>query len=191
MSTLLRQTAIFLNTKAGFLVLLATMAVFILVFIILSRVVVKKQYRGQFVVLATLVSVSLAFFVMTFAFRKSGSVSADVVPRLWIAGILACAVYLLAVILRGTESPDPSGGSLLPPIRYILICLAYLLIMPWLGFFIGSVIFLVAGMLVLSYRKWFVILCVSVGWLAFSYLLFYKLLFVPLPMGKILETIIG
>jgi hypothetical protein len=191
MSTLLRKTALYLNTPTGFFVLLATVAAFVVVFILLSRVVVRKEYRGQFVVLATLVFVALSFFVMTFGFRKSGSVSADVVPRLWILGILACAVYLLVIMLRGTEDPDPTGGALVPPIRYILICLAYLLAMPYLGFFIGSVVFLVTGMLVLSYRKWIVILSVSAGWLAFSYLLFYRLLFVPLPMGKILEAILG
>lgn len=191
MSTVLRQSAVYLNSATGFYVLLATVAVFVVVFLLVSRVAVRKEYRGQFVLLCTLVFVSLAFFVMTFGFRKSGSVSADVVPRLWIAGILACAVYLLVIMLRGTEDPDPAGGNIVPPIRYILICLAYLLAMPWLGFFIGSVVFLVTGMLVLSYRKWLVIVSVSVGWLAFAYFLFYKLLFVPLPMGKILEAFIG
>jgi hypothetical protein len=156
-----------------------------------SRFFLKKEYRGQFVVLVALVYVSVVFFIMTFGFRKSGSVSAAAVPRLWIFGILACCTYLLVIMIRGTEAPDPSSSSFLKPIQYILLCLVYVILIPYLGFFIASLAFLVIGIVILSYRKWLVIIGIAVGWLAFSYFLFYKLLFVPLPEGLLIKLLQG
>jgi len=181
----------FLNSKTGLLVVSGVFLAYLIIGYIAAKPLAKKHYRGQFVVILALIFVSILFLIITYSFRKSGVVHSGVIPRLWIFGILACCVYLLITIFTGKESPDPEGGSLQRPIIFILVTLTYIVLMPYLGFFIASFVFLAAAIIMLEYRRWGVILAVSAGWIAFNYFLFYKLLFVPFPQGIILKLLQG
>lgn len=181
----------FLNSKTGLLVVLGVFLVYLIIGYIAAKPLAKKHYRGQFVVILALIFISILFLIITYSFRKSGVVHSGVIPRIWIFGILACCIYLLISIFSGKESPDPEAGSLQRPLIFILVTLIYIVLMPFVGFFLASFIFLIVGIVILEYRKWGVILAVSVGWIAFNYFLFYKLLFVPFPQGIILKILQG
>lgn len=181
----------FLNSKTGLLVVVGVFLLYLLIGYLAVKPLAKRQYRGQFVVILALIYISILFLIITYSFRKSGVVHSGVIPRIWIFGILACSVYLLITIFTGKESPDPEAGSLRRPIIFILTTLVYIMLMPYLGFFIASFIFLILAILLLEYRRWGVILAVSAGWIIFNYLLFYRLLFVPFPQGIILKMLQG
>jgi hypothetical protein len=71
------------------------------------------------------------------------------------------------------------------------ITLAYLVLIILVGYFIASVIFLAVAMTLLTYRRRSVILAISGGWLVFSYVIFYRVLYVPLPRGLLITMLFG
>jgi putative tricarboxylic transport membrane protein len=61
--------------------------------------------------------------------------------------------------------------------------IAYLFLMPLLGYFLATSLFAVGLMMALDRKRWISILLVSLGWIVFAYFIFYRLLCVPLPLG--------
>ncbi len=59
--------------------------------------------------------------------------------------------------------------------------IVYILVLPYIGFFIATSIFLPLTMLAMGYRRLKVIILSCIGILAFVYLLFVELFGVPLP----------
>jgi hypothetical protein len=163
--------------------------------ILAGRIAIKrsgcKEYAGQAVVIMALALVSALFLVLTLWFPVRGEVSAAVVPRLWILGIFACLAYLAVKILRKTEAPDEAAGDLPLPLKFMAVTVGYIALMVLVGYFIASFFFLIVTMSLLSYRRRVVILVVSAGWMVFSYLVFYRVLFVPLPQGIIIRALFG
>ena len=77
------------------------------------------------------------------------------------------------------------------PIKFIAATVGYIVLMVLVGYFIASLAFLAVTMTLLSYRRRLVILAISCGWMVFSYLVFYRVLFVPLPQGLLINTLFG
>ncbi len=69
------------------------------------------------------------------------------------------------------------------------LVVVYYFAMDYLGYFLSSFLFLVIAMYMLSYRKPLTILLVGTGWVLFSYLVFYKFLYIQLPLGLIEDFI--
>jgi hypothetical protein len=186
-----KQLGVFLNSTTGIWVLCAAL----LVLLFAGRVVMKrsrgKEYSGQVMVIMALALVSAYFLVLTFWFPVRGEVSAAVVPRLWILGIFACLAYLAVKIIGKTETPDEAAGDLPLPLRFMAVTAGYIVLMVLVGYFIASFFFLVVTMTLLSYRRRVVMLAVSAGWMVFSYLVFYRVLFVPLPQGIVIRALFG
>lgn len=153
----------------------------------------KSSYKGQILVLVGLVYVSLLFFLLSLAFPVKGQVSAGVTPRLWIAGILLCVLYLAVQLKKGKEKPDPSvpGSQLTMVFLFIALCLGYLGIIDIVGFFPASILFLLIGMRLLSYTQPIGLVALSIGWLVFLYVVFYSLLSVPFPEGILFPYLLG
>jgi len=176
-----------MNTPQGLLFIIIVFIGYLFLSGFAIKKAMPKEYRGQTLVIFALIYISIVFLLITYSFRKSGQVTAAMLPRLWIFGILACCVYLLINILRKKESRDPESGSFKLPLLYITASIIYVAVMPLLGFFIASFIFLVASILMLHYRRWFIIMLISIGWIAFNYILFYRLFFVSFPQGFLLN----
>ena len=70
---------------------------------------------------------------------------------------------------------------------FIGVTIAYLLIMQIVGYYISTLLFLISVMYFLSYRKYVTMFAVSGGWLLFAYLVFQRMLYIPLPQGKLIE----
>ncbi len=186
-----KQVGIFLNSMSGFW----TIGAGILILLLIGRAILLKYagrtYLNQALILEALFLSSLVLLALTWWFPVRGEVPAAVVPRLWIAGIFACIAYLTTRMIRKTESPDTVGGDIALPIKFIAITIAYIVLMNLIGYFAASIIFIVVAMPMLSYRRPLVIAAVSAGWTAFSYLIFYRLLFVSLPEGILIKALFG
>jgi hypothetical protein len=79
--------------------------------------------------------------------------------------------------------PELSMGQLRYPLTGFLFIAAYLIAMPFIGFFISSAVFLVAFICYLGYRRIPVILAIVFGLEGFIYFLFVKMLMTRLPAG--------
>lgn len=141
-----------------------------------------RPYLGNILVSSTLIALSLVFFFFTFDFRVEEAGPA-VIPRLYLFLILLLSGYVLVQIFRGKEEAVPAvrQRKLLASVMAALI--AYFLLLPFLGYFLGSFLLVVALLHLLGYPKKWMIYVIAAGWVLFSYFAFYKLLYIQLPLG--------
>lgn len=153
----------------------------------------KKEYTGRIVFPVIFMEIASLFLILLLGFpRNTGdNVGPGVVPFLWIIGIYVFSIILLIQALMGYEEKDPKWGHLKVVIPYFIFTILYLFLMQIIGYFIATIFFLIGGMYYLTYRNWKVMISLTAGWLIFSYLAFYKLLYVPLPKGRLISWIFG
>lgn len=188
-----RELGIFLNSTNGLWVLLAIMAAFLVGMVPVVKRVFGKEYLGQSLILLGMLYLAGVFFFLSLWFRppRLGGVPSTVIPRIWIVGILLVVAYLFGRIKTKHEEQDPASGDLRRVLMFTVSVVIYLLAMVFLGYYISSFLYLAYGMWSLSYRRWPVILGVTVGWVAASYFVFYRLLYVSLPRGSLIIALFG
>lgn len=119
--------------------------------------------------------------------------SAGSFPMAASALMLVCSLIIVA---QAVKMPPPPGHAslaskfmkqLLPPtlLLFTLALVAYMLTLEWLGFVVGSYLFLVAGMAILGSRRWVFNAAVAAGMLAAIYVVFQTAFSVVLPTGKL------
>ena len=141
---------------------------------------------------AILIVIGLFFYYLTFNFPQ-GSVTKSVgpasIPRIWIFTLLFFSGWQLVKTFRfGDElETDNQGQRIGLVLGFIGMMILYLGIIKFVGYFISTLLFLVGGILALSYRKYIFIALSSVGFILFAYLFFFKMLQIPLPMGVLFE----
>jgi len=147
----------------------------------------RKQYLGNILVLCSMIAFALVLFAITFSFPMEEAGPA-VVPYLWVFWtILLCSVILWQ-LFRGTGKPDPESGRLLFLASVISLLIAYYFAIGFIGYFLSSFLFLVIVMHLLAYPKKRTIYFVAGGWVLFSYVVFYRALYIQLPLGRLFEN---
>ena len=63
------------------------------------------------------------------------------------------------------------------------ILIVYFFVMPYIGYFLSTFLFIVLMLHLLSYPKKTLIYVIAGGWCLASYLVFYRLLYIQLPLG--------
>ncbi len=144
----------------------------------------KKDYAGQAIVPLMMIALSLLFWAITFSF-PSEEAGPAVVPRLWIFWSVLLAGILLVFCFTGKTDKDPRKGRLGFLLTGVILTIVYFFAIEILGYFISSFLFLALLMYLLSFRKPLVVFLVCTGWVLFSYIIFYKLLYIQLPLGFI------
>ena len=139
-------------------------------------------HLGNICLPSGLMALALLFFVMTFSFPEE-EVGPAVVPHLWIFWTIVLCGAILVQVVRRKDKPDPAAGRLGFLALVVLMLAAYYFAMQLMGYFLSTFLFLVLLMQVLGYRKKVVMVTVAGGWVGFSYVVFYKLLFIQLPLG--------
>lgn len=195
----------------GVLVLINLAAAF---FLARSR---PRKQLGEIMIPFFLISLCLLFFLVTFVFPPSTNVGPAVVPRLWVAVLVPLNLFLAVRALvrkpavEVLDDDTSAGGEPHETVRpgstpeqedkvveipgtkmvfvFAALLLVYILAMSWLGYFISSFVFVFLGMYLLGYRRYVVSVPISLGWILFSYLVFYRLLYVPLPAGRLFEML--
>ncbi len=182
----------FLEKGPGFKVLLAVLAAILIVVTLLVLKSSKKQYAGRLIIPVFFMEFATLFGILALGFPKRGDeVGPGVVPFLWIIGIFGFSVLLLIRALIGHEDKDPVWGRIGKVSIFITMTILYLLVMQVIGYYLATIIYLVTGMYYLAYRNWKVMISMTAGWVLFSYFAFYRLLYVPLPRGLLIEWIFG
>ena len=141
-----------------------------------------RPYLGNILLPAYLIVLSLVFWIFTLDFPEDVA-GAAVIPRLYIFLILILSSILLLQIFRGKEKAVPPLERKGFLFLVMAILIAYFLAMPWMGYFLSTFLFIVLLMHMLSYKKKGRIWLIAGGWVIFSYFLFYKLLYIQLPLG--------
>jgi tripartite-type tricarboxylate transporter receptor subunit TctC len=149
-----------------------------------------REHRVEVLIIAGLASVAVLFLVLTAAFPPPNAVDRlgpSGVPRLWLAILMPLLVVQFAVTARSRlklkkrEEAVPHGRGLLA--GFVALLLAYVAAIPLLGYVAATVPFVPASMLLLGYRKAWVVAAVTAGWCLFAAWVFRDLLHVALPQG--------
>ncbi len=146
------------------------------------RISRMRPYLGNILLPVCLIVLSLVFWVFTYEFREEVAGPA-VIPRLYLILIVVLSGILLLQIFRGKEEAVPKLERKGFLFLAMAIFIAYFLVMPWMGYFLSTFLFIVLMMHILSYRRKGLSWLIAGGWVIFSYFLFYKLLYIQLPLG--------
>lgn len=142
-----------------------------------------KQRLVNILIPCILIAVSLIFLALTFGFTRQEEAGPALIPRLWIYLIVVLSGIILWQVLRGRDkvAPKIERPGLLVLVMAALI--GYFVAMPFLGYFLSTFLFIVLLLNVLSYPKKWLIYVIAGGWCLASYLVFYKLFYIQLPLG--------
>ena len=147
-----------------------------------------REYAGQTIIPLIMIVFSLVLWVKTLGFPTEDAGPA-LIPVLWVFWLILLSVTILFFCFTGRIDKDPKRGRIFFLGLGVGLVVVYYFAMDYLGYFISSFLFLATAMYMLSYRKPLTIFLVGTGWVLFSYLIFYKLLYIQLPLGLIEDFI--
>ncbi|MEA3287465.1 MAG: tripartite tricarboxylate transporter substrate-binding protein [Candidatus Marinimicrobia bacterium] len=166
--------------------------ILVMIWLLCSYGVYRSAYAaivGRVIVIGFFLVVSILFLVQSLNFPNSTAVGPAAVPRLWIYMLIPLNLLLLFKTFRNVAEVSESGPRVDIVLNFIGFLVVYLLLMQVIGYFLSTFGFVIVGLYYLGYRKWRNIFIISGGWILFSYLIFYKTLYVPLPLGTIFESL--
>ena len=146
-----------------------------------------QRFIGNLILPSVVLVISLVFYYLALDFPDQEEVGPAVVPYLWIAFTVFFCVILIIQSLRKTIAPDPKSGRIAHVWLYAGWLVAYLVSIQIMGYYSSSFIFLCTSMYMMGYRKLPVIITIAFLWLVFTYFIFAKLLYIPLPMDPMLS----
>jgi putative tricarboxylic transport membrane protein len=174
---------------SGFPLLLLTIG-FIVILAVFGLLIYRSSVShilGRVMVIGFFLIVSIVLYLQTLTFPANSEVGPAVVPRLWILMIIPLSLLLLFRTFKRQEKVEANGPRMDIVLVFIGFLVVYLLVMNYIGYFISTFLFIVVGMLYLGYKNQKVTFIVATSWIVFSYVIFYKILFVSLPLGKLFE----
>jgi putative tricarboxylic transport membrane protein len=139
-----------------------------------------------------IIGASVFFYTLTFQFQQVPGfekMGPDFWPRLTLIGVVFLSLVILLRSLRGRQrdaEPNP-GQEEKKNIKGVFICgiilFCFLFFISYLGFLITA--FICTGLLIyaLGERNKLVIVATSLGMVTVIYIIFGKLMYVPMPRG--------
>ncbi|MBL6945028.1 MAG: tripartite tricarboxylate transporter TctB family protein [Rhodospirillales bacterium] len=151
----------------------------------------QRSFVGNLLIPLVLLALIALYFFETFEYPVQEDVGPAAVPYLWMLFTTGFCAYLVVRALRRKGKPDPVPGRIgLVAISALWLAL-YLFAIQTVGYFVSTFVFLVVSIYALTYRKLWVIFGLAAGWLVFSYFIFFKLLYIPLPIGPLMKPFLG
>lgn len=148
-----------------------------------------NKYVGNLLIPIIILACAAVLFSQSLDFPPQEDVGAEVIPHLWIFFIILFCVYLIVATVRRKVRPDPVPGHIGHVFLFITWLTIYLFAAEHIGYFISTFVFMAVSMYSLTYRRHVVIFSVSMGWTVFSYVIFYRLLYIQLPMNNLLKPL--
>ncbi|MCL2410744.1 MAG: tripartite tricarboxylate transporter substrate-binding protein [Treponema sp.] len=182
------QLGVFMNPLFQILLFAVFMG---LVFAVIRLFKKLKPYTGQLLVLAGIFWIGLLSFIISFSFPPpsglmASNTDASTIPRVWFYALIPSMVFALIPIFSGKETPHEKWGGGLKNVWIILAALVVSVILfQFIGYYISSALFVVITLWILGVRKKIQLIALPLGWVAFSYIVFARVLFVRLPVGSI------
>ncbi len=157
---------------------------------LLVAVLLRSRFRAvttEMIVLAGLLSLSALFYIMAAPLPPPSEldpISARGIPRLWGLAMVPIVFYLIWRLLRHGDSTE-TRHSPLGLFGFVALMLGYVVTMPWLGYLLGSLLYMPAAMWVLGYRRLVLVVVLTASWLVFSEVVFRGVLHVDLPTARL------
>lgn len=195
----LRKSNILQDEAEGLLARLASGTSFSILSLILvlswlsgTYAIYKSVYSaitGRVMIIGFFLLISILFLVQSLNFPSSSAIGPAAVPRLWITMLIPLNLLLLVNTIKKNDSVADSGPRVDIVLSFIGFLIVYLIVMQLLGYFLSTFAFIIVGLYYLGYRKWRNAIIIASSWILFSYLIFYKTLYVPLPLGSLFESL--
>lgn len=147
--------------------------------------------RGDTVIAASLAGLAAYMYYLTLAFpvgRLTRTVGPATMPRVLIYVMVVCCLWVLVARFRKPSPPRepvPEGQRVSRPLALVALTGAYLLVIPFAGYYLGTFLFLLAGMALLRYRRPLLGGLAAGGFVVLSWLAISEVLQVPLPLGRL------
>ena len=147
----------------------------------------EERYTGNLLLPVAILAMAAVCLVQTFDFPGGdGDVGPAGVPYLRIGFTALFCLMLIIEAIRHKMPPDPVPGRFGFVIAFVGWLAAYLIAIQTIGYYASTFGFLGVSMHVLGYRNYPVMLAVTLAWLVFAYMVFARLLYIPLPVGPLL-----
>lgn len=148
----------------------------------------RRPPTGAIVVAGSCLALAAMFFVRALGFpppTPGQNVSPATIPIIW-SSLLAifAALGIRSDLLH--HKPVEHGRVRLV-LGIILLMTVFVALLPRLGFFIATAVLLLSGIYAMGYRRHAVAIAITVAVLGFCYVIFVRVLGLPLPMGTLLE----
>ncbi len=111
--------------------------------------------------------------------------SPALIPRIWSIALFVFSVWNIYNELEGKNKPYKPGNIRLVS-KILIVLILYFIMIPQIGYFLSTPVFLLMSMYILMYRKWWIMIINAFGFVLFSYLVFELLLKIDLPLGRLL-----
>ncbi len=132
---------------------------------------------------------SCLFYYQTLLFKKTriSDIGPEYWPQLLLGGMIILSVALLADIYQRRKAIAAVAGEKIPyPARFwytFALAIVYTIIMPYLGFAVGTLLFCLAIIRVLGVKSLKTLLLTATGATLVFIVLFPKIMAVPMPRG--------
>jgi putative tricarboxylic transport membrane protein len=103
---------------------------------------------------------------------------------------LASLYNVISAVMNPERDLFAEWGQLRQVLAVVIPTAIYVLLVPWLGLYVSSIILIAVFMKWLGDYRWSVVAAVSIGVPALAYLMFEKWFLVPLPKGPV-EDFLG
>ncbi len=146
----------------------------------------KEWFKAETLIPLFLIIFSLFLYTLTGDFpsgKLSKTAGPAAMPRLWLYGLVFFNGWLLTQQLRNIQQEKRPAPNRWQAVGLAGLMFVYLAALPYLGYYISTFVFLLAGSYLLRYRKHWLIVSTAAGFTALSYLIFNQVLQVPLPLG--------
>ncbi|MBC8158595.1 MAG: tripartite tricarboxylate transporter TctB family protein [Rhodospirillales bacterium] len=151
----------------------------------------QRRFVGNLLIPIVLLALIAVYFFETLEYPAQEDVGPAAVPYLWMVFTIGFCVFLAIRAFRGKGKPDPVPGRIGFVALSVVWLSLYLFAIQTVGYFVSTFVFLVVSTYALTYRKLWVIFALATSWMVFSYFIFFKLLYIPLPIGPLLEPYLG
>lgn len=129
------------------------------------------------------------FYYLTLDFSEieTDILGASFLPRLYSVLLIIFGVILITkkIIKSDTDRKNQSGEfkGFIYGLSSMVIVFVYILILPYIGFYVATILIMLILLYFLKVRKVYILLSVSIGVALFVFVLFEKLLKVPISTG--------
>lgn len=147
-----------------------------------------RPVKCQLLCLAGMDLVTLLFFLLTFSLRVSklaaeAGATPRTMPRLWSLLMLLVSLGAYAAILHKGNKPDEKFNRWVFALLVGVGSIFSVIMFNYIGYYLSSAISIVVVMIAMGERNKLQLVLVPVCWCIFTYVVFYKLLFIKLPFG--------
>ncbi len=148
----------------------------------------RRRPTGVLVVAGLSLGVAVMFFVRAWGFpppTPGQNVGPATIPLIWSALLAVFAAITVRADLF--DHKEVKHGRVKLVLVIIVLMGIFVAMLPRVGFFVATVVLLAGGIYAIGYRRHLVVVAVTVAVLAFCYLVFIRILGLPLPTGSLFQ----